>query len=686
MLSIVHHEESEVGCDPSPSVHPPEYIEPPSPIFERVDPYTLYVFSELFPGQHGLRILAGLLRQATVKQLVLPELGLVDASDVAVVTVQSVRLLSQLVGVAYDTLEKYIVVLDRLRLFYKKRLRHQIELYFPLRHYHLPEPGVLDAIQALRPKSQKYCYRPKVRSFADQVKRRFVLLSTGDSGKPSISIAPPYQSESQQLPDLILEDIRHIVSQEVDANVASRLLRKVEGVVRYRCTRTQSRLPAPNGDSDASVCDAESRLFMVNGDSDGVQHQTGEASQCSESPFGVSKGDSDRNALDAFSHQSRLFVIDGDSDVSTSRAESRLPASQGDSDTSCISSKWPSSMPKGDSDIPSMALESCSSLQKGDSDAPSSSPSISERRLSPLKDDSFLEKGDSDTDDEENVPPNVNVLTFKKYINVNVRIVAAFCCRALDEQPTKRGIYLKLFRECELDADAIASALLYTLVHRRDGTMRKPAAVFMKLCREYHQRGIPDEAQQLVQQYGALPYTQLLATTAKASASPVVPPVPTMSSAPQGPDLVKARSTSTHSRPEPLPALSAMLSPARETLLTLRMTLQPNGGMCQQDALRLRATLAHDRRLGLCRTTLVPLKDGSYAVLVDNTITSIVRQVAFYSWQQWQECSTTLVSASDLFSSGRDHTTTPHPLRLWREQQRQRYERHTHHEGKDDES
>jgi len=666
MLSTLPLEGHLVGTDPSPSLYGQEQAEPPSPpLFERVDPYTLYVIDQLFPSRHGIRVLAGLLRQATVKQLALPEFGLPDASDVAVVTVQNLRLLSRMIGIAYDTLEKYIVVLDRLRLFYKKRFRHQIDLYFPLGRYQPSEPGVLDEIQALRPKSQKYRYRRKVRSFANQVKRRFVVLYPTSSGESSIPTVLARQVEPQQLPDLLMEDIRHIVCQEVDSDVSSRLLRRVEGAVRYHCTRTQSYLPAPKGDSDLQSMSSESPAHVQKGDSDGVQQQTDDANQSSESPFGACKGDSDMHTFPIVSKESRLFIVHGDSDTSTPHHESCLPA------------------PKGDSDTQNFSLESPAYIQKGDFDTHISSESASERRLSLQKDNSFLEKGDSDADDGENVASNVNVLTFKEYINVNVRIVAAFCCRALDELPSKRGIYLKLFRECDLDADAIAGALLYTLVHRRDGTMRKPPAVFMKLCREYHQKGVPDEAQHLVQQYGALPYTQLLATTMQAPASPVVSPASITVPAPQGHDHVKARSASTSSRPEPLLALSAMLSPARETPLMLRIALQSGSGMNQQDALRLRATLAHDRRLGLCRTALVTLKDGSYAVLVDNTITHIVRQVAFYSRQQWQECSTTLTSVHDLFSPTRDTKAIPHPLQLWREQQRQR---HTLHEGKDEDS
>lgn len=73
--------------------------------------------------------------------------------------------------------------------------------------------------------------------------------------------------------------------------------------------------------------------------------------------------------------------------------------------------------------------------------------------------------------------------------------------------------------------------------------------------------------------------------------------------------------------------------------------------MSRQDAGRLYRQIAHDQRLGLCRTGFAALADGTYAVLVDNTVTHKVRQVAFYSMDEWQTRSTTLTDCFTLFSS-----------------------------------
>src|SRR5436305_14102769 len=95
---------------------------------ERVDPRTLQIVEQLFPGHHGLQFLAAILRLALAKQLALPELGFSEETSIAVITIQSIRALAKLIGYSYDTTEKYIVVLCQLRLLYKKRHRHQIVL------------------------------------------------------------------------------------------------------------------------------------------------------------------------------------------------------------------------------------------------------------------------------------------------------------------------------------------------------------------------------------------------------------------------------------------------------------------------------------------------------------------------------------------------------------------------------
>ena len=66
--------------------------------------------------------------------------------------------------------------------------------------------------------------------------------------------------------------------------------------------------------------------------------------------------------------------------------------------------------------------------------------------------------------------------------------------------------------------------------------------------------------------------------------------------------------------------------------------MESGGGMTRENALRLRSQVAHDRRVGMCRTGIVPLQDGTYAVLLDGTMNPArVRQAALYAESEWQE-------------------------------------------------
>ncbi len=293
---------------------------------ERVDPYTLQIIDQLFPGHHGLQFLAGILRQASVKQLALPELALPEITDVAVITVQSLRTLAQLIGFSYDTTEKYIVVLSHLRLLHKKRYRRQIILHVPLCRCQVPEPEALESLD----------YRPKVTSFAGQVKRRIVLLRTSvRTSPPSLTVVP---SDPQRFVPQLVEDIRKILQQEVDSEIGSRLLPRIEGAVRYRCTQSQSLLSEQKGDSETMISGQQSLLLHQKDDSPiGERHQESRLfGQKGDFPIGVSrqqsllseKGDSQ---MMASGQQSRLFDAKDDFLTSEIYQESRLLHQKGDS-------------------------------------------------------------------------------------------------------------------------------------------------------------------------------------------------------------------------------------------------------------------------------------------------------------------------------------------------------------------
>ena len=229
---------------------------------------------------------------------------------------------------------------------------------------------------------------------------------------------------------------------------------------------------------------------------------------------------------------------------------------------------------------------------------------------------------------------NVNVITLISNITSNVKLVATFCRQALGEPPSKQRIYQNLFDECEYDAQAITAALLFTLVHQRDGTMTKPAAVFIARCRDFHRQGVSEEAAALVQQYGSLSYPQLLAALQKATVL----------------STASRQWTSSPASP-PHPALPASHPPLPHwgTIPRLIPVDPTRSGMSRQEALQVVGRARADLRTKMCHVDLERLADGTYAVLLDNTITAIPRQAYFYSLQEWEVCTATIKDCFELF-------------------------------------
>jgi hypothetical protein len=80
------------------------------------------------------------------------------------------------------------------------------------------------------------------------------------------------------------------------------------------------------------------------------------------------------------------------------------------------------------------------------------------------------------------------------------------------------------------------------------------------------------------------------------------------------------------------------------------IALKASDGMTRGGAVALCKRIKQDHRIGGCRKVVTPLADGSYAIVIDNTITTKIRQIAIYSEQEWQQWSTHLIE-SDLFLS-----------------------------------
>ncbi len=418
---------------------------------ERVDPYTLQIIDQLFPGHHGIQFLAGILRQASVKQLALPELALPEVTDVAVITVQSIRTLAQLIGFSYDTTEKYIVVLSHLRLLHKKRYRRQIILHFPLCRCQVPEPEALESLD----------YRPKVTSFAGQVKRRIVLLRT------SVKIPPPsltgFQSNPQCFVPQLVEDIRKILQQEVDSEIGSRLLPRIEGAVRYRCTQSQSLLSEQKGDSETMLSGQQSRLLHQKDDS-----LTGERQQ--ESCLFEQKGDSEIGV----SGQQSLLSVKGDSETMLSGQQSRLLHQKGDS------------LRGKEADT---ASESPFSRQKDDFQRFAPAASFNDNVITTLNE--ILKEGyDSDNDAVASSPAEE---TYSPSVAAKIgRKLALF----LENSPENTGGFVAKCKVCT--PTVIQAAVIDVLIHQAFPTVdpaddrgrpRNKAKWFHETCKKYAMPG-----------------------------------------------------------------------------------------------------------------------------------------------------------------------------------------------------
>jgi len=635
-MPIIHSEEQiagEVALLHDPPAHADDDPRVGVPA-ERVDARTLEVIRLLF-NEKGLLFLAVLLQQARAKQRALPDLGVVEC---AVITARTIRELATRISQpgaswSYDTTEKYLVIFCALGLLSKGKSPDGIEYFFPLQPY--TPPATFDALDAVI-----RSYRKKVQSFGNRVKRRFVVYLAQQPSPVSplpVPVGPPFDLPGAE------EDIGQIVQEELGTGaLQERLLLKIRGTLRYRCRQSSLQ------HVDASACATDPSRSLIPFQTDGetlartengrLSIQSGnslpaisDAALNGKSPVGEETGD----FLQTTSKSGQLssptgdFLL-GDGEVTAVR-ESPISCQTGDfSQTAAPKSRLRGKM--GDFTAPELrgtALgKSPVSEQTGDSEG---SVPPKNGRLSAQGGDLAGQKGDFSPQEIT----HVNVIAVLTTLTSNVRIVALFCCRIFNEPGEKWPIYRKLFQQVDNDIQAIAAALLFTLAHRDDGTMRNPPAVFMQRCRDFHQTPPPDaecfaEATRLVDQYGQLPYRQLVHAFA-----------------------VKQDQTVQMQAWKPGPAhqMPPMLKPLASSLprqLSVRLPLASGGGMTWGVAQHLREQIAHDRRFGLCRVGIVTLTDSSYAVLIDKSERK-VRQYVFYAVQEWQERSPRLQSCYELF-------------------------------------
>jgi len=577
------------------------------------------VIAHLFPAPTvGQLFYTRFRERASREQTILPD----EPADTVAICTKSIATLARELRIGPDTTQKYVVIYRALGLLKKRKMMGKLAFAMSAGIYHPPD--LLEAnLTRLLQKS-----RPKLREMTSDVLARC---------KVSGLISQDFQAAAALLQDLLQPQ-----QGETRRTLEQRLLQA--GQVFSQVLSSMQNLPRARTREDAEWFHLPSVA----------------PTKAVESTHTKPSGRHDEHHIDGKPPQS---VHRGDSFAAHVTQESLQTAIQGRFEQEPPAQNPPNSFQQGDSAQPRTAQESTQTLTQGrfEQKAPMRNlPNLPHRGDSAAgtPDTSAVESTQPATPGRFNqeaaasnppnlaaqvdssTPVNVNVITLINTITLNVKPVAAFCCNALGEPLSKQPIYLKLFRDCERDAQAISAALLFTLVHRRDGTMRNPASVFLARCRDYHAQGVPDEVAALVKQYGSLTYAQLLDVLSKPAS--FTPPM---------------RGALPSARPGYPPAYvtPASLSPLPRWGTIQRFIGVEDGrpGMRREEALQVIRLAQGDRRTKMCHVDLEPLADGSYAVLLDNTITAIPRQTYFYSVQDWQARTSAIQDCFELFGVAR---------------------------------
>ena len=579
------------------------------------------VVARLFPWPtQGQTFLARFKERASGERCIMPD----EPANVLIICTKSIATLGEALGLSYDTTQKYVALFQALGLLRKRKFMGRIAFILSLGIYQPPHN--LEAnLDYLLQRSKAKKSRTKYHGLVRDVKQRCLVYGLIDQGFTdalrqlhSLVQLPPGISRSKL--EQRLAQAQHLVStmiaQAMTAHLPTgdALLQNLpelpgmrnddarqqasESTQQETTKRRKSGMPLTNLPGQTPSRDAEPQEVGWVSPQPGAPARFAEnnaASNLSERPGQV---DSSRQSPSIESIQTG--------------SSGRRAFGQGVQNRS----NPPTQV---DSSLPDQHSESIQPTHSG--------------RFSTLEGPENLPTQAMQVDSQDIANVNVGNI-IKSNINVNVEVVADWLCRLFNEPTSKQGIYSRLFRDGCNQAEVIHAAAIFALVHfHRDKTITNPAAVFIARCKAYHAQGVPEEAARLLAEYGDLTYQQLL-DKAQWHASHA-----TQSSAP-------ARAApSGWSTPPTLPPIP------RPTDLAPRIPLKSSGGMTRESALRLRAQIAHDRRVGMCRTGIAPLQDRTYAVLLDNTVSATrVRQAAVYTANEWQErhqevCATLFASS-----------------------------------------
>ncbi|MGB8343326.1 MAG: hypothetical protein WCD86_00495 [Ktedonobacteraceae bacterium] len=519
-------------------------------VFERVDLRTLEVIHQVFPtANSGVAFLSLLLREAEVSRRAGGE---ECGQEVAVITVQSLRDLATRIGWGYDTTHKYVILFCALGLLTKRRANGKVELHFALGRY-MP-PLSLDALDRLIAQS-----RPKVQSYARKVRRRYLLLY-GNDERASSPVCHPAESSVPEL-DEAIQQVRQLMERaassvtQTDLAAVLTTLHRAQrrmgigagdsvptGDFAHPGEQAQGRLLVPTGDSAHIGEQEKGRLRMHRGDSSPIDEQangrllrkTGDSSPSSEPENGrLLRGESPES-VGPTTENGRRFPTLGDSAQITLQATGGLaPTTSPVFDAPAVKNgrlggkKPPISPARNEANgrrVPQPEDSTHPTEQEhgrllAQKSPESRAPEKKNGRLLPHTGDPHTESpvsiGDSGTSAIHNVNVSLETL-IKDGLNGNVKNVAAFLQTLFHEEPTKRGYYYHLHKQCPRPECWLAATIKTLVGMHQTKTVKNPGRYFYDCCVRLHgDATLPPEEQALVAQYAHLSSSQLLQTLAQ---------------------------------------------------------------------------------------------------------------------------------------------------------------------------
>ena len=595
-----------------------------SKAWEQVERSTLQLIATLFPAPTLGQVFATrFVKRAATERSIIPDL---KAGDVVICT-KSIATLGEELNLAYDTVQKYVTLFKALGLLQKRTfIGSQIAFILSLGIY-LPPRNLEANLDYLLLRSKAKKSRSKFHNLVADVKERCLVYGLidqefTDALRQLHALVQPPAGISRSKLEQRLAQAQHLVSTMI-ARAMTEHLPKGEALL----TQNLPRSPGMT-DDDAPRRESES-----------TQQETTKRRESevppSNLPGAVTSRDAERQKQGAeftqpgsagrFAERSAGENLSGQAvQVDSRRPGPSLESTRTGGPGRRVDGRVVQNLPKPPTQVDS-------SLRDHDSE---STQTANPGRRTASSDAENLPMQVAQVDSQGLANVNVgNIITSN--INVNVKIVAALLCHLFNEPASKQGIYSRLFRDGCNQAEAIHAAAIFTLVHfHRDKTIENPAAMFIARCKAYHKTGIPDEATELLAEYGALTYQQLLDALQKRA------PTSTPSRQGSSPPASAARPATPSSLP-PLPQWG--------TIPRLIPVEPSRHGMSRQEALQVVARAQGDLRTKMCRVDLERLFDGSYAVLLDNTITAIPRQTYFYSLREWEARAAPIKDCFELF-------------------------------------